>query len=348
MGCFVLLDLLDLAELELHRSRATENEHCNLQAALFVVNLFDGAVEVSKRTINDSNHFTRLEQRLRLRLVTTIGNATEDGLGLFISDRRRLICGTTNETHDSRGILDKVPSPFVHFHLDQYIAREEFALALALLAVAHFNDFFGRDQDLAEFVFHASQLDALDQGAHHMLLVTRVSMHYVPTLSHGTPLANNQGDRPAEQGVEPPQQQRHNQNNSHDNQRGLSGFLAGRPHDFTDLGPRFLRQREERLTLRSLQGNEASNRSQGEKCKNAVQDRRRGVILITHNGDNHQSHYSQPLEQVETRFLGFSFGSHRGGSCKKKANHTEVNGRSGGNRTPNLRFWRPSLCQLSY
>src|SRR6056297_2733590 len=24
------------------------------------------------------------------------------------------------------------------------------------------------------------------------------------------------------------------------------------------------------------------------------------------------------------------------------------NGRPGGNRTPNLRFWRPPLCQLSY
>ena len=26
----------------------------------------------------------------------------------------------------------------------------------------------------------------------------------------------------------------------------------------------------------------------------------------------------------------------------------DKNGRPGGNRTPNLRFWRPSLCQLSY
>src|SRR5690606_8836569 len=25
-----------------------------------------------------------------------------------------------------------------------------------------------------------------------------------------------------------------------------------------------------------------------------------------------------------------------------------LNGRPGGNRTPNLRFWRPPLCQLSY
>src|SRR5690554_5529991 len=28
--------------------------------------------------------------------------------------------------------------------------------------------------------------------------------------------------------------------------------------------------------------------------------------------------------------------------------HCHVNGRPGGNRTPNLRFWRPPLCQLSY
>jgi hypothetical protein len=26
----------------------------------------------------------------------------------------------------------------------------------------------------------------------------------------------------------------------------------------------------------------------------------------------------------------------------------EKDGRPGGNRTPNLRFWRPLLCQLSY
>ena len=105
-----------------------------------------------------------------------------------------------------------------------------------------------------------------------MLLVTRVSMHDVPTLSHGTPLANNQGDRPAEQGIETPQQQRHNQHDNHNNERGLSGFLAGRPHDFTNLGTSFLRQRKERLTLRSLQGDKARNGSQSKKRKDAIQD----------------------------------------------------------------------------
>ena len=265
MGCFVRLDLFDLAELELHRSRATENEHRYLQATLFVVNLFDTTIEVSERTVNDSNHFTWLEQRLGLRLIATVGNATQDGLSFFIGNRRRLVSSTADKAHHARGVLDQVPSPFIHLHLDQYIAREEFTLTLALLAIAHFDDFFGRDQDLAETVFHASQLDALDEGAHYMLLVTRVSMHNIPTLSHGTPLANDQGDRPAEQGVEPPQQQCHNQHDSHDNQRGLGGFLAGRPHDFTDFGTSFLRQRKERLALRSLQSYKARDSSQDEK-----------------------------------------------------------------------------------
>ncbi len=79
------LDLLDLAELQLYRSRATENEHCHLDPALFVVNFFDSTVEISKRTICDTNNLTRLEQRLRLRLVATIGNAAQNRFCFFVS-----------------------------------------------------------------------------------------------------------------------------------------------------------------------------------------------------------------------------------------------------------------------
>jgi hypothetical protein len=76
-------------------------------------------------------------------------------------------------------------------------------------------------------------------------------MHNVPTLSHGTPLADNQGNKPAEQGIKPPQQQRHNQNNSHNNQRGLRGFLASWPNDFTNLGASFLTRTKKDLPLQS-------------------------------------------------------------------------------------------------
>ncbi|CAI8727148.1 Secreted protein [Pseudomonas donghuensis] len=322
MGCFVRLDLLDLAELELYRGRATENKHGHLDPALLVVNFFNGTVEISKRTVDNADHFARLEQRLRLRLVAAIGNATQNGLSFFVGDWRRLVCSTTDEAHDARGILDQVPSPFVHVHLDQHITWEELTLAFALLAIAHLNHFFSGDQNFAEAIFHASQLYALDQRAHDMLLVTRVSMHNVPTLSHGTPLANNQGNQPTEQGVETPQQQRHHQDNRHYDECGLRGFLAGWPYDFTNLGASFLCQRKERLAFGGLQGNEASYSSKDKKCEYAVQNRRGGVIVITHNTNDYQSDNSQPLEQIKTRVLGFSLGSHLGKSCEKKARHT--------------------------
>lgn len=94
-----------------------------------------------------------------------------------------------------------MPSTLIHIHLNQHIAWKEFTLTLALLAVTHLNHFFSGDQNFAEAIFHACQLHTLDQRAHYMLLVTRVSMHNVPTLSHGTPLANNQGNKPTEQGI---------------------------------------------------------------------------------------------------------------------------------------------------
>src|SRR5574337_1042058 len=41
--------LLDLAELQLHRGRAAENQHRHAQAALLVVDFLDHAVEVVER-----------------------------------------------------------------------------------------------------------------------------------------------------------------------------------------------------------------------------------------------------------------------------------------------------------
>ncbi|SUD46773.1 Uncharacterised protein [Pseudomonas fluorescens] len=135
-------------------------------------------------------------------------------------------------------------------------------------------------------------------------------MHNVPTLSHGTPLANNQGNKPAEQGIKTPQQQRHNQNNSHNNQRGLRGFLASWPNDFTYFGASFLYQHSERLTLYCLQTNENGHSSKSKQYEYAVQDRRSRIILIANNAYDHQSDDSEPLNQIETRALSFSLRSH--------------------------------------
>src|SRR5690606_40714715 len=102
-----------------------------------------------------------------------------------------------------------MPSRLTHLHLDKNVARKEFTLALALLPVAHLHHFFGGDEDLAELIFNAGQPDTLDQRAHDMLLVTRVSMHHVLSLSHGAPLPSDQRNNPTYQRIKPPQQQRH-------------------------------------------------------------------------------------------------------------------------------------------
>ncbi|RML48223.1 hypothetical protein ALQ94_101647 [Pseudomonas amygdali pv. morsprunorum] len=134
-----------------------------------------------------------------------------------------------------------------------------------------------------------------------MLLVTRVCMHYVPTLSHGTPLANYRGNKPAEQGIKTPQQQRHNQHNSHNDQRGLRGFLASRPNDFTDLCASFFRQNEESFAFARLQSYKCSCGGNHKESENTVQDRLSRIILITDNTHDYQNDYQKPFQQIKAR-----------------------------------------------
>src|SRR5690606_3757585 len=58
-----------LAEFELHRRGATENENSHLNTALLIIHFFYNTVEIGEGTVNDANHFTRLEQRLGLGLA---------------------------------------------------------------------------------------------------------------------------------------------------------------------------------------------------------------------------------------------------------------------------------------
>src|SRR5690606_11033861 len=280
-------DLLDLAELELHRSGAPENKNRDLDPALLVVDLFDHAVEIRERTVDDTNGLARLEQRLGLGFVTAVRNTAQNGFRLAICDRGGLVRGATDETHHTRRILDQVPGRLVHLHLDQHVARKELALALALLAIAHFHHFFGGHEDLAEQVFHAGQLDALDQRAHDMLFVTRISMHNIPTLSHVAPLTDDQRNKPAEQGVETPQQERHDKNDRNHDEGGLGGLLPSRPDHLADFRTGFLGQNEECTTLGRARRDKASHARQHQQYQDPVQQRLGSKHLITDDTDSH-------------------------------------------------------------
>src|ERR1700754_84969 len=190
------LGLLHLAELELDRGRTTENEHRDAQAALFVVDFLDHAVEVVERTIGDADHLARLEEDLRTGLFDTLANAAQDGIGLAVADRVRTVGGAADEPHDLRGFLDQVPALVVDtrglaarigLDLDEDVTGEERALTATLLAAAHLDDFLGRNQDLTELLFHALALDALFEGLANLLLEPRIGVNHVPALAHALP-----------------------------------------------------------------------------------------------------------------------------------------------------------------
>ena len=85
---------------------------------------------------------------------------------------------------------------FVGLDLDKHIAREELALGAALLASAHLDHFFGRNQDVAEALFHAVTDDAIAQGLRHRLLEARIGVNDVPTL-HAILLSGSGTTEPA-------------------------------------------------------------------------------------------------------------------------------------------------------
>src|SRR5690606_4944298 len=66
--------------------------------------------------------------------------------------------------------------------------------------------------------------------------------------------------------------------------------------------------------------------------------------------DSHsqQSSNNKPLHQIEARVFSLCFDIHLTEPRKKSAKFDIAIGRPGGNRTLNLRIWRPSLCQLCY
>ena len=66
------LRLLNLTEVQFYRRRTTEDRNRNFQAGLLIVHFFNDAVKVSERTIVDTNHFARLKQRFRTRLIANL------------------------------------------------------------------------------------------------------------------------------------------------------------------------------------------------------------------------------------------------------------------------------------
>src|SRR4029077_12448643 len=177
------LSFFNLSELQLDRGRASENRDRDAQAALLVVHVFQRTLEVGERAILHAHHLAYLEQHLGLGLLHALAHLLHDRVDLLLGNRRGLGRGAADEAGDLVRVLHQVPGVVVHLHLDQHVAREEFALGHVLLSALHLDHFLNRHQDLAELVVHPGAVDAILQCALHRLLEAGISVHHVPALT---------------------------------------------------------------------------------------------------------------------------------------------------------------------
>src|SRR5574344_1377367 len=169
--------LFNLAKLQFDRGSTTKNGHRNPQAILFVIDIFDGAIEIRERTFLDSNGFAHIEQGLWTRFFHPLLHLLHDLVDFFLRDRCRTIARTTNETRHLWRVFHQVPGIVIHFHFHEHITRKKLALGNRLLAAFHFNDFFDRHQNLPKLLLHAQAIDSFLDSAHHALFETGIGMH---------------------------------------------------------------------------------------------------------------------------------------------------------------------------
>ena len=83
--------LFYLTKLQFYGRRAPEDQHRHIQAALFVIHILNDTIEVVERTIDDPNHLAGLENGLGLGLINTCFDPLQNGIGLRVRNRRRLV-----------------------------------------------------------------------------------------------------------------------------------------------------------------------------------------------------------------------------------------------------------------
>src|SRR5262249_28474115 len=82
----------------------------------------------------------------------------------------------------SRGFPEEIQDPVVVLDLDHQIARVELAFLDHAFAAAHLGDFFHRDDDLAEEILQAFDLDAAFDGFLDGFFPPALHLDHVPLL----------------------------------------------------------------------------------------------------------------------------------------------------------------------
>src|SRR5436190_7650587 len=176
-------DLLDLAELQLHRRRPAEDRHAHLEARPLLVHLLDVTLEGGEGAVGHPHLLADLEGHHRLGPLHALLHLVQDAHGLILGDRRRPVVGPEEAGH-LRRVLDEVIGAVRHLHLHQHVAREELALRGHLASASHLDHLLGGHQHLLEKIREARGLGAILDRLGHLPFEVRLGVHDVPALAH--------------------------------------------------------------------------------------------------------------------------------------------------------------------
>ena len=254
----------------------------------------------------------------------------------------RLVVGAEEARH-LRRVLDQVIGGVRHLHLHQHVAREELALGRHLAPAPHLDDLLGRHQHLLEQVRQARGLGPLldrprppssRSSSRRARCTSACSLSsarlspLAPAPPHGCALRASlqfwplpsQPEHELHQVADDHvgEQEEHRSQRHHDQHHGRRDpdLFPGRPRDLRCLLAHLFDE-VKRVLHRSPSAHDPR-----EPRDRAAQPCHSGYVLVA---------------AIVLRGVA---------SIRNKSK--PIVGRGGGSRTPNLRFWRPTLYQLSY
>src|SRR6266498_3070687 len=371
----VSLELLYLVEGELDRGLAAEDRHQHLELLLVGVDLGDRAGELGEGPGGDGHGVADLPLHPWPDLLDRLG--LQDPGHLLLGQRRGL-GARADEAGHAGGVAHHVPGVVVQVHADQQVAGEDLAGDDLALASLDLHDVFHGDDDLEDLLLHVHRGDpALEVGL-DLVLVSRVGVDHVPVTQaeagaaglarggvgahdapgrfgiHAAHLTEDGKDGLAEQGVHA-EDDRRDEGDGYQHDQGVADHRAPvRPVHLAQLGGHLAAEggqpAQPRLSLAALGGGLLGRLTLGDLLLAQLLQALPlvgGLLLASH------------------RPLGFPVHGYglllapdgAAGSCTSRPPESRLalarrlghgSGRPGGTRTPNHRFWRPGLYQLSY
>lgn len=168
---------LNLEEVELDWSLATEHAHKHLDLAALFIHFAHLPFEVLERTIDNNDSIVRCEIYLVLHGVYR--HTLHERVVLTLGERYRLGAAADEAGH-ARRVAHDVPRLIVHDHLYEHVSRIDAFFFGHALAAFDTDLLLGRYNHVKYLVLHTERLDALTQVACYRVLVARVGVDGVP------------------------------------------------------------------------------------------------------------------------------------------------------------------------